>query len=194
VKIKLSRSHRIWFPGATYHITSRGNRKSIIFYDDFDHIAYLEFLEEARSYWPFILHSYCLMTNHVHLQLETIQHHPKEFMKYLNSRYAMYFNKRYDLVGHVFQGRYGAEIINSDEYFLDVGRYIHLNPVTAKMVEAPELYPWSSYPSYITNSFNPHITTEKTLSFFPEPQRENYLKYVEEQLQADLHINSILFP
>jgi REP element-mobilizing transposase RayT len=92
VIVNLSRSRRIWFPGAKYHITSRGNRRSAIFYDDYDHHAYLELLEEARFYWPFFLHSYCLMTNHVHLQLETIQHHPKEIMKFLNSRYAMDFN------------------------------------------------------------------------------------------------------
>ena len=78
------------------------------------------------------------MTNHIHLQIETIQHHPKEMMKMLNSRYAMYFNKRHHLVGHVFQGRYGSELIDSADYFLDVSRYIHLNPVEANMVKYPE--------------------------------------------------------
>lgn len=183
--MKLTRKHRVWFPGAMYHITSRGNRRTNIFFDDEDHFAYLELLEEARSYWPFILHSYCLMTNHTHLQVETIEHHPMEFMKFLNSRYAMYFNKRYDLAGHVFQGRYGAEMIDSAKYFLEVSRYIHLNPVEAKMVKSPELYPWSSYSAYVTNSLNPHITTEKTLSLFPEPQKESYRKFVESQLLAD---------
>lgn len=175
----LSRKHRVWYPGAVYHISSRGNRKSAIFIDDLDRLTYLELLEEARFYYPFILHSYCLMTNHTHLQLETIFHHPKEIMKLINSRYAMYFNKRHDLVGHVFQGRYGAELIDSAKYFLDVNRYIHLNPFEAGMVNSIEEYPWCSYAAYISNAENPHITTERVLSFFPEPQKENYRKFME---------------
>ena len=175
----MSRKHRIWFPGAKYHITSRGNRRSAIFYDHFDHQVYLELLEEVRSYFPFHLHSYCLMTNHIHLQIETIQHHPKEMMKMLNSRYAMYFNKRHHLVGHVFQGRYGAELIEETDYFLEVSRYIHLNPVEANMVKYPEEYPWSSYLAYISDYANPRITTTKILSHFPESQNESYRKFVE---------------
>jgi putative transposase len=175
----LSRKHRVWFPGAKYHITNRGNRRSSIFYDDFDYEAYLRLLEEACRYFPFHLHAYCLMTNHIHLQIETIHHHPKDMMKMLNSRYAMYFNKRHRLVGHVFQGRYGAELIDSSDYLLDASRYIHLNPVDANMVKSPEDYKWSSYTAYVTDSVNPHITTTKILSHFPEPKKENYRKFVE---------------
>src|SRR5699024_10648536 len=109
-----------------YHITSRGNRRSALFYDHQDHQAYLDILDETKFYYPFYLHAYCLMTNHVHLQIETINHHTKHIMKRLNSRYAMYFNKRHRLVGHVFQGRYGAEIIETKDYLLEVSRYIHL--------------------------------------------------------------------
>src|SRR4051794_36488596 len=101
-------------------------------------------------------------------------------MKMLNSRYSMYFNKRHRLVGHVFQGRYGAELIDSSDYLLDVSRYIHLNPVEAKMVKSPKDYRWSSFSAYIFDSVNPHITTTKILSFFPEPQKENYCRFVEE--------------
>ncbi|MED4227920.1 transposase [Neobacillus cucumis] len=175
----MSRKHRVWFPGAKYHITSRGNRRSSIFYDDFDREAYFQFLEEARCYFPFYLHTYCLMTNHIHLQIETIHHHPKDMMKMLNSRYAMYFNKRHNLVGHVFQGRYGAELIDSKDYLLDVSRYIHLNPVEANMVKSPSDYRWSSYAAYISDYVNPHITTTKILSHFREPQKEHYRKFVE---------------
>lgn len=174
----MSRKPRIWFPGANYHITSRGNRHTDIFIDDFDRKRYLQLLEETRLLFPFHLHAYCLMTNHIHLQLETINHHPKEIMKMLNSRYAIYFNKRHQLDGHVFQGRYGAELIDSAKYFLEVSRYIHMNPMEAKMVISPELYPWSSYPAYFSNVFNPHITTSKVLSYFPEPQKENYRLFV----------------
>lgn len=119
------------------------------------------------------------MTNHVHLQIETIQHHPMEIMKFINSRYAIYFNKRYHFVGHVFQGRYGAELIKSINSQVEVSRYIHLNPVKATMVKSPEDYPWSSYSAYTTDSANPHVTTEKLLSYFQNPQKEYYRKFVE---------------
>jgi putative transposase len=91
-------------------------------------------------------------------------------LKMLNSRYAMYFNKRHRLVSHVNQGRYGAELVDSKDYLLNVSRYIHLNPVEAKMVKTPSDYRWS---------VNSHITTTKILSSFPEPQKQNYRKFVE---------------
>ena len=172
VIVKLSRELRIWFPGAKYHITNRGNRRSAIFYDDHDRLAYLELLEEARRYFPFYLHSYCLMTNHIHLQLETIQHHPKDMMKFLNSRYAMYFNKRHHLVGHVFQGWYGSELIDSADYLLEVSRYIHLNPLEAKMVKSPKLYPWSSYSAYVSNSQSTYYNRKDLILFSRTPKRK----------------------
>lgn len=175
----MSRPPRIWFPGAAYHITNRGNRRSTVFYDDQDYLVYLKLLEEVRCLYPFHLHAYCLMTNHIHLLIKTIQHHPKDIMQKLNSRYAMYFNKRYQLEGHVFQGRYGAKLVDTMAYLLDASRYIHLNPLEASMVISPEAYPWSSYSAYVTNSRNFHIKTETILSFFPEPQKDYYRKFVE---------------
>lgn len=189
----MSRQPRIWFPGAMYHVTSRGNRQSAIFYDDADRLSFLEWLEETRCKYPFLLHSYCLMTNHIHLQIETLDHHIQDIMKMLNSNYAIYFNKRHDLVGHVFQGRYRADIIDSARYFLEVSRYIHLNPVEAAMVQSPQDYPWSSYSSYITDDINPHIITTGVLSHFPEPPKEHYRNFVENyNLESDLHHSKTL--
>jgi putative transposase len=168
----MARKTRIWYPGATYHITSRGNRKAPLFHDDKDRYKYLSLLEETRERYPFHLHSYCLMTNHIHLQIETISNQIYEIMKMLNSLYAIYFNKRHDLVGHVFQGRYGAQIIESVWYFLRTSSYIHLNPVEAQIVKRPESYFWSSFSAYVSDLKNPHITMEKTLSpIFQNPRR-----------------------
>lgn len=175
----MARKPRIWFPGATYHITSRGNRKSTLFYNDKDRITYFKILEDTRLKYPFHLHSYCLMTNHIHLLMETINDNPKDIMKMLHANYAIYLNKRYDLEGHVFQGRYRADLIDSLNYFLTVSRYIHLNPVEAQLVTKPEEYPWSSCRTYLLNKRNRHITTAKTLSYFPEPRRINYRKFIE---------------
>lgn len=179
----MARKPRIWYEGAMYHITNRGNRRAAIFYDTHDREVFLEILEEVRTRFPFYLHSYCLMDNHIHLQLETIEHHPQHIMKMLNSRYAIYFNKQHQLVGHVFQGRYGAKLIQSIDYLLEVSRYIHLNPVEASIVQSPENYLWSSYAAYISNEKNPHVITRKILSHFPHPQKEHYRFYVEAKLQ-----------
>lgn len=184
----MSRKLRIWYPGAMYHITSRGNRRSALFYDDIDRKAYLELLEETRVLYPFHLHAYCLMTKPIHLQLETTTHHIKHIMKMLNSSYALHFNKRHRLVGHVFQGRYGAELIVTKEYQLEVSRYIHLNPVEAEMVRTPKDYRWSSYQAYVTEEGNPHVTTKKILSYFSAPEKENYRVFVDGSMGRKLRV------
>ncbi|WP_433745182.1 transposase [Falsibacillus pallidus] len=181
----MSRKHRIWFPGAIYHITARGNRRMNIFMEDNDFITYLKILEDVRQQYPFILHSYCLMNNHLHLQLETISHHIKIIMKEIHSRYAVYLNRKLRMVGHVFQGRYGASLIQENDYFLEASRYIHRNPLEANMVKCLSDYAWSSYPAYIHLSHrNPHIETSKVLSFFKEPVHESYKKYVETPIKS----------
>lgn len=174
----MSRKHRIWFPGAIYHITARGNRKSFIFYDDQDHQQYLSILEETQEQLPYYLHSYCLMNNHIHLLLETKDIPITEIMKTIHTQYAVYFNKRYDLVGHVFQGRFKSELITDAGYFLNASRYIHMNPLEAEIAGDLESYRWSSYSSFITTTQNPLVSTEKILSYFPEPQKENYLQFL----------------
>ena len=181
----MSRKLRAWFRGAVYHITARGNRRAKIFIDQKDYLMYLYFLEEVRKLFPFVLHSYCLMTNHLHLQIETQEHHIQEIMKKLQTDYAIYFNKRHEVDGHVFQGRYGSRIIVSKKSFLDVSRYIHLNPLEAKMVKKAEDYRWSSYSSYLNLSKNPHIDTSKTLSYLLEPATINYKQYVEEKREGE---------
>lgn len=174
----MTRKRRVWFPNAIYHITNRGNRKEDIFLDDYDRQTYLNMIEDVRIRYPFQLHSYCLMSNHIHLQLQTLEDPIYNIMKLLNTKYAKHFNRRHNLVGHVFQGRYGSELIHSIDYELNVSKYIHLNPVEAYMVKKPELYPWSSYKAYVYNERNPHVNTERILSYFPPPQALNYLNFI----------------
>ncbi|MGV3489277.1 MAG: transposase [Tuberibacillus sp.] len=175
----MSRKPRVWHPGDIFHITSRGNRHSIIFYDDKDRRKYLKLLEEARDKYPFYLLAYCLMTNHIHLLLETINDPPGNIIKTVHSLYAIYFNKRHDLDGHVFQGRYRSEHIDSQKYLLEASRYIHLNPVKANITEHPIDYPWSSYASYVTDVQDPAVVTQKILSYVQYPRKRNYQRYVE---------------
>ena len=176
--ILLVRRLRRWFPGAKFHITSRGIRKSSLFYDDDDYLKYLSLLKKTQRAYPFNLHSYCLMTNHTHLQLETVETPPSIIMKNLNTNYAKYFNKKYEYTGHVFEKRYGAELIDSPDYELDVSKYIHLNPTKAGMVEAPEDYPWSSYRAYIFGEESSLIDTKQVLSYYPDPKANHYEAFV----------------
>jgi putative transposase len=176
----MPRSHRIWFPGAMYHITVRGNNKADIFLEEKDHKKYLTLVKEAQELNPFTLHSYCLMSNHTHLLLETHNTHISDSMKYINTRYAIYFNKQHDKTGHVFQDRFKSRLIKDARYFLNASRYIHLNPLEAKIVPIQNLqdYRWSSYSSYFSSTPNPLVTTERVLSYFPEPRLDYYLQFM----------------
>lgn len=172
------RKRRIWFPGAKFHITSRGVRKKDLFHDAEDRQFYLELLAETKQRFPFELHTYCLMSNHIHLQLETINTPTGSIMQYLHSKYAKFFNKKYEYVGHVFETRYDARWINSAAYELEASKYIHLNPLEAHMVKRLEDYPWSSYRAYIQNEKNPLITKKQIYSYFSDPPHKEYERYV----------------
>ncbi|ASF40806.1 transposase [Halobacillus halophilus] len=163
---------RIWYPRACFHITARGNRKTDIFYEPSDRYRYLQFLTEAKQSYPFKIHAYCLMTNHIHLLVETINHPPGTFMKDVHSKYAMYFNKKYDYVGHLFQGPYKADLQGDVNALLQVSRYIHLNPCRALITSKPETYKWSSYPHYLSLLPYPSsiVTTSTILSYFKSPE------------------------
>lgn len=174
----MPRKPRTWFPGAMYHITSRGIRKNSLFEDEVDRYKYLSLIVETKERYPFTLHSYCLMTNHIHLQLETHESPPEKIMQFLNLSYAKYFNKKYSYSGHVFDNRYFRELIDSVEYELQVSKYIHLNPLSAGIVKSLEDYPWSSYRTYVFREPNPLITTDKILAYFQEPQNYHYENYI----------------
>ncbi|OCA87691.1 hypothetical protein A8F94_07500 [Bacillus sp. FJAT-27225] len=176
----MPRKRRSWYPGAIYHLTCRGIRKWLLFFDEEDYLKYLWLMEKAREKYPYVLHAYCIMTNHVHLQLETINDPPWRIMQYVNSMYAAYFNKKYEFDGHVFDKRYGSELVDSVDYEVELSKYIHRNPLKAGMVNSLEEYPWSSYHTYGGLQASPylHVQTERILGYFPEPRSANYLDYV----------------
>ncbi|WP_042354051.1 transposase [Bacillus rubiinfantis] len=173
------RQTRVFYQGAKFHVTSRGVRKSPLFFEEQDYEKYLSLLHETREKYPFTLYSYCLMTNHVHLQLETLEPPLSTIMRDLNTKYAKYFNHKYNFSGHVFEKRYGAELLNSVEYEVDVSKYIHLNPVAAGMVQTPEDYRWSSCRYYFSLETNSLVTPEPLLSYFPDPQSLHYQQYMQ---------------
>lgn len=183
----MARKERIWYPGAVYHIMIRGIRRSDIFKDEGDYGVYLEILEMVKKKYPFTLYSYCLMTNHVHLQLETIDYEIWNIMRDINRDYTKYFNKKYNFTGSLYDGRYKSELIENDKYNLQVSRYIHLNPVKAKMVNEPLEYEWSSYRDYLDSDRDRIVDDKKILSYFKNRSRALYMKYVE-----DIDINLLV--
>lgn len=140
----LARPLRIELAGAVYHVISRGNERKAIFRDDRDRQIYLDRLAQCRSKFRFRVLGYCLMSNHVHLALERGPVALSRAMLALNSFYAQRFNLRHDRVGHLFQGRYKAFLVQDESYLFALLRYIHLNPVRARLADRPEAYRWSS--------------------------------------------------
>lgn len=143
----MTRPLRIEFPGAIYHVTSRGNARQVIFEDDEDRQSFLDTLTRVAERFNWICHAYCLMDNHYHLMIETPDGNLSTGMRQLNGVYTQRFNRRYGRVGHVMQGRFKSILVERDSYLLELCRYIVLNPVRARMVRHPEKYLWSSYRS-----------------------------------------------
>ena len=150
--IIIPRKPRVWFPGAIYHIMVRGNNKQNIFISDKDYSKFLSILKETQKKHPFILHSYCLMTNHIHLQIETIDTNISSIMSVLLRNYSIYYNSEHEFIGHVFQSCFQSLLIGDDPYFLQTNRYIHLNPYKAMIVSNPADYEYSSYQIYLGQS------------------------------------------
>ncbi len=141
----MARPLRLEFAGALYHVTSRGDRREDIYLDDADRRNYLSVLSEVCDRFNWVVHAYCLMSNHYHLLIETPDSNLAMGMRQLNGVYTQRFNRRHARVGHVFQGRYKAIIVQKDSYLLELARYIVLNPVRARMVRRAQDWPWSSY-------------------------------------------------
>jgi len=151
----MARPLRIEFPGALYHITSRGNARQTIFFDEEDFTDFLTVLGQVAKRYHLLLHSYCLMHNHYHLLIETPEGNLARGMRQLNGIYTQHANQRHQRVGHLLQGRYRSILVDKENYLLELSRYIALNPVRANLVEDPKDWPWSAYPQLI--GFNQRI-------------------------------------
>lgn len=141
----MTRPLRLEFEGALYHVTSRGDRREPIFEDDEDRRIWLALLGEALDRFDGTAYAYCLMGNHYHAVLQTHRPNLSRLMRHLNGVYTQRYNQRHSKVGHLFQGRFKAVLVDQDSYFLEVCRYVDLNPVRAKMVRKPQDWRWGSY-------------------------------------------------
>ncbi len=186
----MARQLRIEYPGAFYHVVSRGNQKQPIVKDDSDKAAFINYLSRANEKFRAIFHAFCLMENHYHLIIETPHGNLSMIMHFINTSYTIYFNKKHDRVGHLFQGRFKAILIETDSYAQELSRYMHLNPVRAEIVALPEEYPWSSYREYAgQRGATPWLNTALVLGYFGdtiEKAKKRYKEYVHDAIDKRL--------
>ena len=185
----MARPLRIEFAGALYHVTSRGDRREDIYLDDVDRTMFLEVLAEVCERFQWACHAYCLMSNHYHLLIETRDSTLAKGMRQLNGVFTQRSNRRHRRVGHVFQGRYKAILVQKETYLLEVARYVVLNPVRAGMVRSANDWPWSSYRATAGWVEVPSwLTIDWLLSAFGtrrKAAREAYRRFVSEGRGAD---------
>lgn len=187
----MARPLRIEYGGAVYHVTSRGNERKPIFRDDEDRVAILDILHAVNRRYNWLCHAYCLMNNHYHIVIETPDGNLSRGMRQLNGVYTQTYNRRHGRVGHVFQGRYKAILIQKESHLLEVCRYVVLNPVRAKAAKKPEEWRWSSYRGTIGME-TPHscLTTDWIVGQYGIRRRAAWRKY-REFVEAGIGVEGI---
>ena len=184
----MARKKRIWYPGAIYHVMSRGNRRSSIFKEEWDYEMFIVCLKNVKEVYDFKIYSICLMTNHFHMVVGTEKTEIWKIMHKLLLSYAASYNMKYKLTGHLFENRYIGQLIEDETYLLEASRYVHLNPVKAQMVREPLAYKYSSYADFVSgrvnhssegSAFRELIDTSKVLECFRNNPNEQYRMFVE---------------
>jgi putative transposase len=175
----MARPLRIEFPGALYHVTSRGNERAAIFFTDHDRHDFLSILGDVVEQHRWLCHAYCLMPNHYHLVIQTPEPNLSRGMHRLNGTYTQHLNRRHARVGHLFQGRFKAILVEREGHLLELARYVVLNPVRAEIERDPETYRWSSLRATLGLVRAPAwLAVAPLLSHFGSPRR--YRAFVRE--------------
>ncbi len=180
----MARPLRIEYPGAVYHLTSRGNRQEAIYLCNEDREAFLDILTKTVQRYNWICHGYCLMDNHYHLLIETLDANLSLGMRQLNGIYTQHSNRKHNKVGHVFQGRFKSILVEKETHLLELCRYIVLNPVRAGMVTYPKQWQWSSYAPTSTGKYVPSfLSLDWIWSHFSQHKgqaRQLYIDFVDQ--------------
>ncbi|CAM4308685.1 REP-associated tyrosine transposase [Vibrio neonatus] len=171
---------RLEFSGALYHITSRGNERKCIYASDEDFELFLDVLGQVCEHYNWVVHAYCLMSNHYHLLLETPDGNLSQGMRHLNGVFTQSINRKHKRVGHLFQGRYKAILVDKENYLLELCRYIVLNPLRAKMVENLDEWQWSSWHHMLGNLESPDwLATDALLCHFSRNRKVAIKEYIQ---------------
>jgi len=186
----MPRKPRLFLPGVPVHAVQRGVNKSPIFFEDFDYQEYLKYLKQESDKAKCRVHAYVLMTNHVHLLLTPENTNSiSELFQGIGRHYVPYINKKYQRTGGLWEGRFKASIIDSENYLIGCMRYIELNPVRAKMVEKPETYRWSSYRANAQGEHNAILSPHEAYLRLSKQQQEratNYKAIFKDQMTEDV--------
>jgi putative transposase len=192
----MARKPRIHAPAAIYHVILRGNARQDIFSDDKDRYRFYEILQKSGERYRHRIHAFCLMNNHVHLEIQVAEIPLSRIMQNISQRYTQWYNWRHNKSGHVFQGRFKAVMVDGDSYFLELAAYIHLNPVRAHVTDRPENYRWSSYRAYLGKENLPWLETGYILSQLSDKEgkaRSAFTRLVSERIagghRAEFHGN-----
>lgn len=176
----MARPLRLELAGGLYHVTSRGDRREDIFLDDADRMAWLKIFSQTCKRFNWVCHAWCLMDNHYHIVVETIEGNLAQGMRQLNGVYTQTFNRTHKRVGHVFQGRYKAIIVEKDGYLLELARYVVLNPLRAGMVKDIADWQWSSYAAMLGTQPAPEwLQTDWILGQFSPQHRRAINLYID---------------
>ena len=191
----MSRPIRIEFPDALYHVTSRGDRCEVIFEDDQDRQIFLQTLDQVITQFNWLCYAWCLMDNHYHLLIQTPDGNLSKGMRQLNGVYTQASNRRHQRVGHLFQGRFKAILVDSDTYLLELSRYVVLNPVRAGMVKKPVDWAWSSYRASVGQEPDPAwLAADGLLAMFAKRRataQQRYAEFVAEGIKAESPWNKL---
>jgi REP element-mobilizing transposase RayT len=168
----MPRPHRVHVPHGLYHVTARGNRRQVIFIEEADYFRFFKLLDRVIDDLSWRCHAYCLMPNHYHLVVETPGADLSTGMHRLNSAYSNWFNRRYELNGHLFQSRFYAVSVETDSHLLELSRYLALNPVRGGLCTRPGEWTWSSYRFVAHLTPEPRLLAlERVLSYFGREPR-----------------------
>jgi putative transposase len=189
----MGRPNRIQFSGACYHIMLQGNNRQDIFLGNQDRRFFQSLLKGYKDRYGLKVYAYCLMANYVHLLIETAQPNLSKVMQGFNTAYTKYFNQKHNTIGHVFQGRYKALLVDKDNYMLELTRYIHLAPIREGLREKPWRYQWSSCPAYVeSETREPLVDSDVVLKEFAKnrlKQSVRYMQYIKERAkQTDVDL------
>jgi REP element-mobilizing transposase RayT len=202
----MARPLRIELSGGLYHVTSRGDRREDIYFSDADREVWLDILGEVCRRFNWICHAWCQMSNHYHIVIETPEGNLAQGMRQLNGVYTQATNRLHGRVGHVFQGRYKAILVEKESYLLELARYVVLNPLRARMINDVGDWTWSSYRAMINKAPSPDwLQTDWILGHFGQSRERARLGYIDfvragvglpsvwDQLQGQIYLGSETF-
>ena len=182
----MARKPRVHVVGGLYHVMLRGNGGEDIFFSDENRYHLYLLIQEGVERFGYRIHAFCLMDNHLHLAVQVAEVSLSKIAQNLSFRYTRWVNKAQSRVGHLFQGRYKAILVDANTYLLELVRYIHLNPVRARRVSEPSAYAWSGHRAYLGQESVPWLTTDWVLGQFSKRRstaRERYRRFVNEGME-----------